>query len=59
MEGLWDQGGVTAVEARKARLARAYIPFQLWGELFSWEEGLRKGTIFPDLFFPYEAHERR
>jgi len=34
-------------------LARAYIPMQGFGELFKPEVGLRKGTIFPELFKPY------
>ena len=34
-------------------LARAYVPMQGFGEMFSPEIGLRKGTIFPDLFSPY------
>lgn len=48
-----------AVETRKARLGRAYVPFQVWGATFPWEEALHRGTIFPELFFPYEPHERR
>ncbi|MGE5554585.1 MAG: spore coat associated protein CotJA [Betaproteobacteria bacterium] len=57
MKRLWDKGGETGVETRKARLARAYIPFQVWGPTFPWEEGLAKGTIFPELYQPYHPHE--
>lgn len=46
------------MEARKARLARAYIPFQVWSEIWPWEVGLDKGTIFPELFSPYSPRER-
>ena len=36
-----------------APLARAYVPFQRFGARFSPEEGLRKGTLFPELYSPY------
>lgn len=37
------------------RLARAYVPWQKYGPLFSPSEGLEKGTIFPELYshYPY------
>lgn len=36
-------------------LARAYMPLQGgFGELFSPEEALRSGTIFPCLYRPYQ-----
>ncbi|MDI6870399.1 MAG: spore coat associated protein CotJA [Bacillota bacterium] len=47
------------MEVKKARLARAYVPFQVWSGTFSWEEGLAKGTIFPELYHPYHPHEHR
>ena len=36
-------------------LAQAYVPFQTFraGNLFSPEEALLKGTIFPELYRPY------
>ncbi|MDI3281448.1 MAG: spore coat associated protein CotJA [Bacillota bacterium] len=40
------------------RLARAFVPFQTYRTTFSPEEGLRKGTIFPELYFPYRERER-
>lgn len=46
------------MEARKARLARAYIPFQVWSGIWPWNEGFAKGTIFPELYDPYYPHER-
>jgi hypothetical protein len=42
----------------KMRLARAYIPFQRYGRLWSPAEGLARGTIFPDLYSPYVAKEK-
>lgn len=36
-----------------ARLAHAYVPFQCLCCLYSPEEGLKQGTIFPELARPY------
>lgn len=37
-----------------ASLAMAYVPFQQWNNVFSMDEALNKGTLFPDLEFPFE-----
>ncbi len=34
-------------------LARAYIPFQNFNQVLPPPEGLREGTIFPELIRPY------
>lgn len=34
-------------------LAMAYVPFQQWGKTYDVHEGFEKGTIFPDLDFPF------
>lgn len=36
-----------------SELARAYVPFQKLCSIFDQEEGLIKGTIFPELVSPY------
>ena len=36
------------------QLARAYIPFQEFRELYSPECALTHGTVFPELSKPYE-----
>ena len=36
-------------------LARAYVPFQIMNQVFSPSEALEKGTLFPELYKPYEA----
>jgi hypothetical protein len=41
------------------RLARAYVPFQKLCNTFSPVEGLVKGTIFPELFSPYEGENKK
>ncbi|HHX24225.1 MAG: spore coat associated protein CotJA [Tepidanaerobacteraceae bacterium] len=35
------------------RLAEAYIPFQIYGEIFDPRTALMKGTLFPELYRPY------
>ena len=37
------------------QLARAYIPFQIFGELYTPECALVHGTAFPELYQPYEC----
>ncbi|HHU50681.1 MAG TPA: spore coat associated protein CotJA [Firmicutes bacterium] len=39
------------------RLARAYVPFQVFSQRWEPLEGLMKGTIFPELYFPYKRRE--
>ena len=42
-------------------LARAIVPMQRWNAetLFCPEQGLLHGTIFPELYMPYERKEER
>lgn len=35
-------------------LARAYVPFQYMNQVYSSEEALKKGTLFPELYMPYK-----
>jgi len=35
-------------------LARAYVPFQIMNQVFSPNEALKNGTLFPELYRPYE-----
>ncbi len=35
------------------QLARAYVPFQVLGEVYGPAEALCKGTLFPELYMPY------
>lgn len=34
-------------------LARAYVPPQVYSERLNPKEGLKRGTIFPELYLPY------
>ena len=38
-------------------LAQSYVPWQVMGETFTPEMGLRMGTIFPELVSPYSPGE--
>lgn len=44
---------MTAGYYPQQRLARAYVPIQEFGPLFSPDEALCKGTLFPPLYMPY------
>lgn len=39
---------------REKELAKAYVPFQYMNQVYSAEEALRNGTLFPELNRPYE-----
>ncbi len=39
--------------------AMAYVPFQEWGEVYDEENALTRGTLFPELDFPFERGEMR
>ena len=41
-------------EYKNLKLAQAYVPYQVYRELFSADEALYKGTIFKELFRPYK-----
>ena len=42
------------LENIRKRLAHAYVPFQRYTDHYSLEEALKKGTLFPDLWMPYQ-----
>lgn len=41
---------------RGKELARAYVPFQYMSQIYSAEEALINGTLFPELNKPYEYY---
>ncbi|BCV23898.1 MAG TPA: spore coat associated protein CotJA [Firmicutes bacterium] len=43
---------------QQLQLARAYVPFQIFTTRLEPLEGLRRGTIFPELYMPYRPRER-
>ena len=46
-------------EARQPMaLAMAYVPWQRWQETYPLEEGLHRGTIFPELDLPFEGKKK-
>ncbi len=40
-------------------VAMAFVPWQQWQKLYCIEEGFCKGTIFPDLYLPFEPRRCR
>ncbi len=49
----------TTVESAMMQLGRAYVPFQVLGEMFTPEQALMKGTLFPELYQPYKPRKWR
>lgn len=49
-----QNNGETSRFPKNTPLAMAYVPFQQWGDVFDNDEALCKGTLFPDLVFPFE-----
>lgn len=47
------------MEIRNVRLAAAYVPFQKFCKIFSPIEALKKGTIFPELYSPYDKKDKK
>ena len=46
--------GMTAFPANTP-LGMAYVPFQRWGEVYPEDEAFSRGTMFPQLDFPFEG----
>ena len=44
---------------KNIRLAAAYVPYQKLCTLFSPLEALKRGTIFPELYSPYDGEDKR
>lgn len=40
------------------QLARAYVPAQPYGKLFPLDKALHKGTLFVNLWIPFEIKEK-
>lgn len=41
------------------KLGKAYVPYQMMVCVMEPEEGLKKGTIFPELYSPYRRDEQK
>ncbi|WP_416197423.1 spore coat associated protein CotJA [Sporanaerobacter sp.] len=46
------------LEGSDSSLARAYVPFQFMNQVYSKEEALKRGTLFPELYRPYKYSNR-
>lgn len=40
-------------------LAMAYVPWQQWQQLYTPEQGFARGTMFPDLYLPFQPRRCR
>lgn len=40
---------------RRLPLVMAYVPWQEWGERYDGERGFELGTVFPNLYYPFEG----
>lgn len=45
----------TIEKPNEKELARVYIPFQTLNKIYEPIEALRRGTLFPELYKPYES----
>lgn len=36
-------------------LAMAYVPWQIWNDVYTTDEILSKGTLFPELYKPFKG----
>ena len=43
---------------KDVRLAAAYVPYQYLCTLFSPIEALKRGTVFPELYSPYQGEDK-
>ena len=50
-----DARGFDAMYLGSLPLAMAYTPMQQWKTVYSAEQGLLRGTIFPELDLPFEG----
>lgn len=44
---------------KNVRLAAAYVPYQKLCNVFSPIEALKHGTVFPELFSPYDGKHKK
>ena len=44
---------------KNVRLAAAYVPYQKLCTLFAPLEALKRGTVFPELFSPYDGEDKK
>lgn len=45
----------TTPQQQSMTVGMTYVPWQKWQKPYSYDEGFDKGTVFPDLYFPFLA----
>lgn len=38
-------------------LGMAYVPFQFWTDIYDEKQAFKRGTLFPELDYPFEQDE--
>jgi len=46
-------------EIKNVRLAAAYVPYQKLCAIFAPLEALKRGTVFPELYSPYDGENKK
>lgn len=49
----YDDSGNISEFPENTPLAMCYVPYQEYGKTYAENVALEKGTIFPDLYFPF------
>ena len=47
--------GATPRFPAQTPLGMAYVPFQQWGEVYPEDDAFSRGTLFPQLDYPFEG----
>lgn len=47
----WPNTGTNGIQ--QVPVAMGYVPLQMWQQTYSLEQGLSRGTIFPELDLPF------
>lgn len=50
-QSCYNQSSTSCID--QLPLTMAYVPMQSWNKIYDLETGLKKGTIFPDLYKPF------
>ena len=51
------EGSKKSLFPSKTPLAMAYVPYQQWKKTYKSEQGFERGTVFPELDYPFSAEE--
>lgn len=52
--GRWEDDAISPFP-EKTPIGMAYVPYQQWGEIYDAKEGFNRGTMFPELDYPFKG----